>query len=41
MGIDNSYQVKPISDGNYYYYDNINTDTAFKEYQAGFFFHIR
>lgn len=39
MGIDNSYQVKPISDGNYYYYDNINTDTVFKEYQAGFFFH--
>lgn len=39
MGIDNSYRVKPISDGNYYYYDNINTDTAFKEYQAGFFFH--
>lgn len=39
MGIDNSYQVRPISDGNYYYYDNINTETALTEYQAGIFFH--
>lgn len=39
MGIDNSYRVRPILDGNYYYYNNINTETAFTEYQAGFFFH--
>lgn len=39
MGIDNRYQVRPISDGNYYYYENINTDTALTQYQAGLFFH--
>lgn len=39
MGIDNSYQVRPISDGNYYYYDSINAETALTEYQAGIFFH--
>lgn len=39
MGIDNGYQVRPISDGNYYYYDNVNTETALTEYQAGIFFH--
>lgn len=38
MGIDNSYRVRPILDGNYYYYDNINTETAFTESQAGLFF---
>ncbi len=39
MGIDNSYRVRPILDGNYYYYENVNTETAFTEYQAGLFFH--
>lgn len=39
MGIDNSYQVRPISDGNYYYYGGVNANTVFTDYQAGIFFH--
>lgn len=38
MGIDPSYRVRPISNGNYYYYENVNAETAFTEYQAGIYF---
>jgi len=39
MGLDNSYQVRPVTNGNYYYYENSNADTALTEYQAGIYFH--